>query len=195
MGLPETFRTSRLLLTRISADDAADLVTMQRDPGVAATLGGMRAEDEIEADAQMLAAQWDAHGFGWWAVREPGTGRFIGRGGLRYATVGAERAIEVGFGFMPEFWGRGLATELARVSVAQGIVRLGAAEIVSFTLPSNAASRRVMEKTGFAYERDIEHAGMPHVLYRLTAESWRTAPVREQRSAARRAAAEQALAV
>lgn len=40
------------------------------------------------------------------------------------------------------------------------------AELVAFTLPHNAASRRVMEKAGFAYERDTEHAGLPHVLYR-----------------------------
>jgi RimJ/RimL family protein N-acetyltransferase len=38
---------------------------------------------------------------------------------------------------------------------------------VSFTLPHNAASRRVMEKAGLTYERDITHAGLPHVLYRL----------------------------
>jgi RimJ/RimL family protein N-acetyltransferase len=46
---------------------------------------------------------------------------------------------------------------------------LGLDDIVAFTLPTNDASRRVMEKLGFSYERDIEHAGMPHVLYRLHA--------------------------
>jgi RimJ/RimL family protein N-acetyltransferase len=44
--------------------------------------------------------------------------------------------------------------------------RLGLEEIVAFTLPHNVASRRVMEKVGFRYERDIEWAGLPHVLYR-----------------------------
>ncbi len=37
------------------------------------------------------------------------------------------------------------------------------------TLPTNRASRRVMEKAGFGYERDTVHAGLPHVLYRLPA--------------------------
>ena len=38
---------------------------------------------------------------------------------------------------------------------------------VSFTLPDNVASRRVMEKLGFRFERDTPYAGLPHVLYRL----------------------------
>ena len=43
---------------------------------------------------------------------------------------------------------------------------LGLGEIVAFTLPTNVASRRVMDKSGFTFERKIEHAGLPHVLYR-----------------------------
>ena len=39
-------------------------------------------------------------------------------------------------------------------------------DIVCFTLPTNRASQRVMEKVGFVYERDITHANLPHVLYR-----------------------------
>ena len=39
-------------------------------------------------------------------------------------------------------------------------------EIVAFTRPDNVASRRVMEKADFVYERDVLHVGLPHVLYR-----------------------------
>jgi RimJ/RimL family protein N-acetyltransferase len=44
--------------------------------------------------------------------------------------------------------------------------------MISFTLPTNAASRRVMEKCGFSYEADFKHAGLDHVLYRLTRTKW-----------------------
>jgi RimJ/RimL family protein N-acetyltransferase len=73
---------------------------------------------------------------------------------------------------VPDFWGRGLATELARESVRVGFGVLGVADLVCFTLPTNARSRRVMEKAGFRYERDVEHAGLPHVLYRLRRNDW-----------------------
>jgi RimJ/RimL family protein N-acetyltransferase len=46
-------------------------------------------------------------------------------------------------------------------------------DLVCFTLTTNHASQRVMEKVGFRYERDVLHAGLPHVLYRLSASAWR----------------------
>jgi hypothetical protein len=78
----------------------------------------------------------------------------------------------VGYGLAAAFWGQGLATELARKSVWVGFETLGLSELVCFTLPTNGRSRRVMEKSGFRYERAFEHAGLPHVLYRLR--RWRT---------------------
>ena len=195
MKLAETFRTPRLLLTRFAAEDAGDLVAMHRNPRVAEALGRLPPDAGAHAAAaQALAAHWDEHGFGWWTVREPATGRFIGRGGLRFLTLGAKREIEAGFGLIPEFWGRGLATELVRVAVAQGIVRLGTDEIVGITLPANAASRRVMEKAGFTLDREIARAGLPHVLYRIAAQAWRAPPAARARPAEPQAPAEQAVA-
>jgi len=48
--------------------------------------------------------------------------------------------------------------------------QLGLGDIVTFTLATNPASRRIMEKVGCKFERDIVHSGLPHVLYRLTRE-------------------------
>ena len=58
---------------------------------------------------------------------------------------------------------------MAREVAALGLGRLGLAGLVARTLPTNRASRRVMEKAGFGYERDTVHARLPHVLYRLPA--------------------------
>jgi ribosomal-protein-alanine N-acetyltransferase len=173
MQLQERFRTPRLLLTRIVPEDLDDMLGMHREAQVARALGGAQADGEIATLVENLATQWDQHGFGWWAIRDPATGRFIGRGGLRRVTVDNAPEVELGYALLPEFWNRGLATELSRVSVAQGFVRLGLGEIVGVTLPANRGSRQVMEKTGMRYERDIARGGVRHVLYRLTAASWR----------------------
>ncbi len=82
------------------------------------------------------------------------------------ATLGGADEVELAYAVMAEFWGRGLASEMALASLQLGFAHLGLAEIVAFTLTTNAASRRVMEKIGFRFERDIVHAGLPHVLYR-----------------------------
>ena len=68
---------------------------------------------------------------------------------------------------MPEFWGQGLAAEMSREALRLGFEVVGRASIVSFTMPTNLRSRRVMEKVGLRYERDIIWADLPHVLYRL----------------------------
>jgi RimJ/RimL family protein N-acetyltransferase len=168
----EELHTPRLLLVRMGAADLEDFCRMHRDPRVMATLGGIRSDDVTVAVFQRLVAHWEQHGFGWWTIRDLATGRFAGRGGLRHVIVGGREEVEIGYGLLPDFWGRGLATELATASAQSGFVTLGRQELVGFTLPTNLASRRVLEKAGFRYERDIVYAELPHVLYRLTATAW-----------------------
>jgi RimJ/RimL family protein N-acetyltransferase len=174
----ETIRTPRLLLHRPTLDDLDDLIRMNSDPRVMATLGGVRTPEVTRGYFDRQVAHWEEHGFGWWIVRQPGTGEFIGRGGIRWVPIDGSDQVEVGYGLMSEFWGKGLATELARESLRIGYTILNLPEIVSFTLPTNLASRRVMEKIGLHYEKDTIYADLPHVLYRQTAEQWK-----EQQSA------------
>ena len=176
MEFPQKLRTRRLLLTRMERGDLDDFRRMRSDPQVTEALG--------EADPQQAAVlihklgeHWERHGFGWWIARDPGSGRFLGCGGLRLTTVDRVRETELAYGFVPAYWGRGYATELVRVAVAQGFVRLGVRDIVSFVLPGNQASCRVMDKAGFSREREFIHAARPHALYRLKVDAWRVAPL------------------
>jgi ribosomal-protein-alanine N-acetyltransferase len=179
MSAPDELRTPRLLLTRIAPSDLDDFVRMYQDSQVMATLGGVRSPAWTAQYLEQQMAHWQQHGFGYWTARDPGTGQFLGRGGARYATVEGNTEVEVGYGFLAEFWGRGLSTELARESVRVGFVELHRPDLVSFTLMTNHASRRVMEKAGFRYERDIIYADLPHVLHRLTASAWQRALANE----------------
>ena len=109
---------------------------------------------------------WERHGFGMWLLRDRWTGAVVGRGGLQHTFVAGCDEIEVVWAIAPTRWGEGFATELARAAVGVAFDDLGLGEVVAFTLPTNVASRRVMEKSAFVYEREIVHAGLPHVLYR-----------------------------
>ena len=93
----------------------------------------------------------------------------VGRGGMQYTFVAGCHEVEVGWAIVPERWGEGLATELALASVEVAFGNLGLPAIVAFTLPDNLASRRVMEKAGFIFEREIVHQQLDHVLYRRRA--------------------------
>ena len=86
-------------------------------------------------------------------------------------TLHGRPEVEINYALMPTFWGKGLATEIATANVELS-ARLGMRSLVAFTLPGNHGSRRVMEKLGFGYERDILYTGIPHVLYRRNAQHW-----------------------
>lgn len=165
-------RTRRMALRRPAASDLADLCRMERDARTMATVLGVRSREQTAAALERMVAHWDPHGFGWWICRRGDTGEFLGRGGLRRVVVEGRGEIEVGYGFRAAFWGQGFATELAEASLSVGFQYLDFNSIVSFTLPGNAASRRVMEKAGLRRERDGTWAGRPHVFYRLQRAEW-----------------------
>ena len=165
----ERIETERMVLERLRLDHGPEQLRLLLDRRVNATLWP-QARPPTAADVlDGLAAKaqhWDLHGFGMWLLRDRETGEMVGRGGLQYTYTAGLHDVEAGWAIVPERWGQGLATELAHACVGVGFDHVGLRQIVAFTLPTNLASRRVMEKAGFEYEREIVHAGLPHVLYR-----------------------------
>ena len=116
----------------------------------------------------MNVKHWADYGCGMWMLRDPASSAVIGRAILRHLDVDGVDEVETGYGFMPDYWGRGLATEVAQACVAIGFEQLRLPSIVAITTPANVASQRVMRKAGLAHERDILHAGVPHMLFRTS---------------------------
>ncbi len=173
VGAPELLETSRLRLERLRPAHRLEVYALLGDPRVARTLlpGGRAAtETEVIENIAAKVAHWKRFGFGLWLVRDRGDGTMVGRGGIQHTFVGGRAEIEVGWAIVPHRWGQGLATEFADAAVQVAFSELQLPEIVAFTLPSNLPSRRVMEKAGFSYERDVLHTGLPHVLYRRSAD-------------------------
>lgn len=172
MPTVERMRTRRLLLERVRLEHVGDISRLMRDPRVARTLspdGRPPSEQDVMESTAEKERHWERYGFGMWLVRELATGEAVGRGGLQWTYISDLGEVEAAWAIVPERWGEGLATELAQASIQSAFGPLGMRSIIAFTLPHNRASRRVMEKTGFEYERDIVHVGLPHVLYRRTA--------------------------
>ncbi len=159
--------TERLHAEPITAAHHDELCVLLGDPRVGTTLGGALSPARVSASIKRQQEHWERHGFGFWLWRERSTGAPIARGGLFRTHVGGRDEVEVGWAVMPARWGEGFATELGVASVAFGFDRLDLADVVAFTLPENRASQRVIEKLGFEFERDVVHAELPHVLYRL----------------------------
>jgi [ribosomal protein S5]-alanine N-acetyltransferase len=162
-----TFATDRLLAEPLALAHADELAALHADERVMATMGGSTATaDESDAWLERNLHHADEPGFGVFVFRERATGRFVGRGAIRHIVIGGRQEVEIGYALAPAMWGRGLATEMAEWLVAYA-AESGVAGLVAYTEPTNGASRRVLEKAGFVYERDVEHHGRPQVLYRL----------------------------
>jgi ribosomal-protein-alanine N-acetyltransferase len=164
-----SFHTDRLVAARLDGTDLSDLFRMHQDAQVMATLGGPRSEERTRQFLRTNLSHWEEHGFGLWVFRAASDRTFVGRGGLRRVNIGGHDEVEVAYALMPEFWGCGLATEIARAVVKIGFEQLALAQLVTYTLTTNQASRRVMEKVGFTFERELVHGArnLPHVLYRI----------------------------
>lgn len=159
--------TERLVGERLREDHFEYLRTQDSDRDVMATLGGVRSENETWENLWNGLEHWERNGFGPWVFHARETGEAVASAALRRVEIEGQPEVEVGYRVAAAWWGRGIATEMATALVGIARDRLALAEIVAFTLPANLASRRVMEKAGFTYERDIEWAALPHVLYRL----------------------------
>lgn len=138
------------------------------------------SREESDALVARIEAHFEQHGFGLWAVEIVEVAPFAGFVGLSVPRFEASftPCVEIGWRLAAEHWGRGVATEAARRALDFGFTELGLKEILSFTVPENRRSRRVMEKIGMTHDPgdDFDHpllpAGHPlqrHVLYRIAA--------------------------
>ena len=177
-------RTDRLLLRRWTEADREPLAAMNADPLVMEHMQGLMTRERSDDFLDRIEARWEAHGWGLWAVEVPDVAPFVGYVGLWPADYVSDGMVEVGWRLGSAHWGNGYATEAAQEALRFGFIEVGLDEIVSFTVPQNIRSRRVMERIGLVRDPagDFEHPRVDpiayphivsHVMYRLTRAEWR----------------------
>jgi ribosomal-protein-alanine N-acetyltransferase len=172
-GALSVVETARLIGRLPALESLDEFTALMSDPRVAATLGGARTPDQYESWLRRDIAHWQTHDFGPWHAFERSTDQLVGRIGARVSLVEGVMEVELAWAVHADHWGQGYAAELAAAARDLAFSR-GLSSVVAFTLPDNTASRRVMEKLGMTYERDITHADLPHVLYRVQSRSCTT---------------------
>jgi len=171
--------TARLRLRRWQESDRTAFALMNADRQVMEFMPGCLSRAESDALVDRIQAHFRQNGFGLYATELVQENRFIGFIGLSVPDFEAHftPCVEIGWRLGAAYWGQGLATEGARAVAGYAFENLKIGELVSFTVPMNRGSRRVMEKIGMAHavSDDFDHPtlreGHPlrrHVLYRLT---------------------------
>jgi len=139
---------------------------------------GCLTRPESDLLVERITEHFRKHNFGLYGVELRDDRTFIGYVGLAVPSFEASftPCVEIGWRLAAAHWERGLATEGARALVKHACGELGLDELVSFTVPENVRSRRVMEKIGMTHDEleDFDHPNLPeghplrrHVLYRL----------------------------
>ena len=146
--------TARLRMRGHRVDDLGDEAALWADPLVTRHLGHRPPSGEdFWARLLRYAGHWSLMGFGYWAVEEKASGRFVGDVGFadfkRDLTPSFDGAPELGWVLAPWCHGRGFATEAARAAIDWGGAHFGPVRTVCLIHPDNAASRRVAEKCGY----------------------------------------------
>jgi ribosomal-protein-alanine N-acetyltransferase len=103
-------------------------------------------------------------GYAPWTVIARADSRIIGWGGLYNDPFDPGWGAEVGYFFDPADWGRGYASELVSACADLADRVLGLPAVCAFARPENAASRRVLEKSGFTVVEYV--AAMQRLLFR-----------------------------
>jgi len=148
--------TERLLIRPFKMEDIEPSYKMNLDAEVSRYTGdgGVVSKKEIERRIiENVFGDYEKHGFGRLAVELKGENKFIGFTGLKYLEDMDE--VDLGYRFMKEYWGKGIATESAKACLNLGFETLELNKIIAMVLPENIGSIRVLEKLNFEYEKDI----------------------------------------
>jgi RimJ/RimL family protein N-acetyltransferase len=175
-----TLKGERVTLRPWRDEDLDPFAALNADPRVMQFLPAPLSRAEAAAMIGRMQARLEEQGWGHWALDVDGG--CIGFIGLSAPTFEAHftPCIEIGWRLARDAWGKGFATEGARLALDHGFRALGLDEIVSFTTAGNLRSRQLMQRLGMKHDPadDFDHPRLhghplqPHVLYRLHRSDW-----------------------
>jgi RimJ/RimL family protein N-acetyltransferase len=151
--------TERLVLRRLTPDDAAFILDLLNQPSFLRYIGDKEVrntEDAIRYIETGPVASYERFGFGLYLVQLKESGTSVGMCGLIKRDSLPD--VDVGFAFLPDYWSQGLAFEAAAAVMNYGREVLGLRRIVAITSLDNTASIRLLEKIGLRFERLIKLA-------------------------------------
>ncbi len=176
-------KTERLILRPWREEDFEPFAQMNADPRVMEYFPKTLSKEESYQMGRRMKSKIEERGWGLWAVstEEDNFIGFIGLNAVDKETLPTyfTPAVEIGWRLAFDYWGKGYATEGAKIALRYGFETLGLKEIVSFTTVENLRSRHVMEKIGMTHDPNdvFDHPKVaegnplrPHVLYRLSRE-------------------------
>jgi RimJ/RimL family protein N-acetyltransferase len=159
-----TLETERLRLRMFRDEDIDAYAAICADPDVMRYLTGEpMTRFEAWRHMAMLVGHWTLRGYGMWAVEEKATGNVVGR--IGFNNPEGWPGFELGWILGRSAWGKGYATEGARVALNYAFTEMGRDHVISVIRPGNEASIKVAERLGETLEGECEVLGFPALIY------------------------------
>lgn len=153
------FETKRLLVRKYGIDDSEDFYLLNSNPIV---MKYIRAPKTRQQSLQFLhenIGYYDQFlSYGRWALIEKSSEKFIGSFMLR-PSISIPNKIELGYALLPEYWGKGYATESVKAGLEYAFKHLRLPVVVAITQPGNTLSQKVLTKSGFIRQSDVVENG------------------------------------
>ena len=138
-------------------------------------------KDEAIKSINYIRRQYTERGVGRWAAIEKASGDFIGWSGLKL-NKGEKESLnnkynfyDIGYRFIPRYWGKGYATESASVALDYGFRELDFDTIAGIALIGNIASNKVLRKIGLYHVEDFPYKDTQACWYELNKEDYEQA--------------------
>lgn len=176
MSATYLFQSARLGFRNWTDADIAPFASLNADPVAMEFFPKTLSYEETASLAKKFMADFEEHGFCFYAVDRLDTGGFIGFIGLKRTNFQASftPCVEIGWRLLRSVWGLGFATEGAIRCLKYAFEELALQEVYSFTAVINKRSERIMQKAGMKKIGEFPHPvlteGHPlqqHVLYRI----------------------------
>ena len=164
--------TTRLLLRRLTRDDVDAIFAIIGDPIAMQYYPRTFTREDAAEWIDRNLSRYEKDGYGWLAIVLKSSGEVIGDCGLSWQLADEEPVLELGYHLRRDHWGHGYATEAAQACMEYAFCVLKLDRLVSLIKPENIPSRRVAERNRMSADREVMHAGEPHLLYVMTRENY-----------------------
>ncbi|MFK2818535.1 GNAT family N-acetyltransferase [Flavobacteriaceae sp. LMIT009] len=171
--------TERLILREILPIDVDGMFELDSDPEVHKYLGNnpIKTKEEASKAISFIRQQYAERGIGRWAVIEKASGDFTGWSGFKLNMKGEElngkvNFYDIGYRFIPRYWGQGYATESAIATLKYGFETMNLQTIVGAAEQDNIGSNKILKKIGLRFCNEFTYKDIPCNWYELNREDY-----------------------
>ena len=160
--------TPRLILRKITSEDAESLLQILGDPEVMRfSISGADDESGVRKFIDATLKRYERDGTAQWAVIEKQTQAFIGECGIAVQMIDGQKEYEIGYRFNRKYWRKGFASEAAIACRDYGFHQLGQKRLISIIEKENIASIGVAKKVGMTLEKESVFHNIPVQIYSM----------------------------